>query len=225
MWSVLHHLESRLRNPLPGLPAQLRMMPDPPPPGQKTYAETGDDCLHGAVLALIYPRGGKAHLVFIRRPLTVVHHKGQIAFPGGHVEDGETPAEAAVREAWEEVGVIPGDIRLLGALTPLYIPPSHYCIYPFVAMTDIPPAFVPQPGEVDEIIETPLDHLLDEANLRTETWTFDIGPRRVPFYAFGPHKIWGATAMVLSEFLEILRSIDGLRSHLPASPDKEISTS
>ena len=52
-------------------------------------------------------------------------------------------------------------------------------------------------------------------------WTFDIGPRRVPFYAFGPHKIWGATAMVLSEFLEILRSIDGLRSHLPASPDKE----
>jgi len=205
MWRAANTLENRLRHPLPGLPAQMRMMPDPPPPGQKTYAETGDDCLHGAVLALLYPRGEKAHLVFIRRPQTVVHHKGQIAFPGGHVETGETPAEAAVREAREEVGIIPGNVRVLGALTPLYIPPSGFCIYPFVAATEITPVFVPQPGEVDEIIEAPLDHLLDANNLLNETWIFDIGPRRVPFYAYGPHKIWGATAMVLSEFLEILK--------------------
>ena len=209
MKEALNNLEDRLRHPLPGLPAQLRMMPVPPPPGQKTYTEVKDDCLHGAVLALLYPRNGKAHLVFIRRPQTVVHHKGQIAFPGGHVETDETPAEAAVREATEEIGVIPGSLRILGALTPLYIPPSGYCIYPFVAETDVPPAFVPQAGEVDEIIEAPLADLLDKDNVRKETWTFDIGPRQVPFYAVGPHKIWGATAMVLSEFLEILRPAGG----------------
>jgi 8-oxo-dGTP pyrophosphatase MutT (NUDIX family) len=221
MWAAFQSLEKRLRNPLPGLAAQLRMMPVPPPPGQKTYAETGDDCLHGAVLALIYPRGENPHLVFIRRPQSVVHHKGQIAFPGGHVEDGETPVEAAVREAREEIGIIPDDIRVLGALTPLYIPPSGYCIYPFVALSGIGPVFVPQPREVDEIIEAPVSHLLDENNLRTETWTFEAGSRRVPFYAFGAHKIWGATAMVLSELLEILRSTDDLSTHRPAPPEKE----
>jgi len=197
-------LSDRLRRPLPGLPAQLRMMPIPPPPDQKTYAEVGDDCLQGSVLVLFYPREGKPHLVFIRRPKTAVHHKGQIAFPGGHVEAGETRVEAAVREAQEEVGIIPGTIRVLGALTPLFIPPSGYCIYPFVGLTDRTPAFVPASDEVDEIIETPLDHILDPENARRETWTFEIGPRVVPFYAFGPHKIWGATAMVLSELLEIL---------------------
>ncbi|MHB8054225.1 MAG: NUDIX hydrolase [Candidatus Aminicenantales bacterium] len=205
MNAVLNDLDARLHRPLPGLAAQLRMMPVPPPPGQKTYTEVGDDCLHGAVLILLYPRNGQTHLVFIRRPLTVVHHKGQIAFPGGHVEDGETPAEAAVREAREEIGVNPGALRILGALTPLYIPPSGYCIYPFVAVTDVPPAFIPQPGEVDEIIEASLADILDERAVRRETWAFEIGPRQVPFYAVGPHKIWGATAMVLSEFLEILK--------------------
>ena len=209
MNAVLHSLKDRLRRPLPGLKAQLRMMPVPPPPGQKTYAEVGDDCLHGAVLALLYPRDGKIHLVFIRRPQSAVHHKGQIAFPGGHVETGETPAKAAVREAAEEIGVIPSTLRVLGALTPLYIPPSGFCIYPFVAATDVPPVFVPQDGEVDEIIEAPLSGLLDGHNLRRETWTFEIGPRQVPFFAVGPHKIWGATAMVLSEFLEILRPPGG----------------
>jgi 8-oxo-dGTP pyrophosphatase MutT (NUDIX family) len=162
--------------------------------------------------------------VFIRRPQTVVHHKGQIAFPGGHVEDGETAAEAALREAWEEVGVIPGTVRVLGALTPLYIPPSGYCIYPFVGVTDVPPVFTPQEGEVDEIIEAPLAHFFEPDTLRHETWPFDIGPRRVPFYAFGPHKIWGATAMVVSELMDILKSTDGFQNIFPAPPDKENST-
>jgi 8-oxo-dGTP pyrophosphatase MutT (NUDIX family) len=201
------HLTERLRSPLPGLPVQLRMMPIPPPPGQKTYAEVGDDCLQGAVLALLYPREGNPHLVFIRRPNTVLHHKGQIAFPGGHVETGETKAQAAVREAQEEVGVIPDSVRVLGPLTPLFIPPSGYCIHPFVAVTDMIPVFVPQVEEVDEIIEVPVAHLLDEKNSRRETWPFEIGLRQVPFYAFGPHKIWGATAMVLAELLDILRSV------------------
>jgi len=205
MNAALNDLGRRLHHPLPGLAAQLRMMPLPPPPGQKTYQEVGDDCLRGAVLILLYPRDGETHTVFIRRPQTVVHHKGQIAFPGGHVEDGETPAEAAVREAWEEIGVDPARIRVMGGLTPLYIPPSRYCIYPFVAATDASPVFLPQPGEVDEIIEAPLAPFFEGRNRRTETWAFDMGPRQVPFYAVGSHKIWGATAMVLSEFLEILR--------------------
>ena len=220
---VLNDLEPRLHRPLPGLSAQLRMMPLPPPPGQKTYLEAGEDCLQGAVLILLYPRDGETHTVFILRPQTVVHHKGQIAFPGGQIEDGETPAEAAVREAREEIGVDPDRVRILGGLTPLYIVPSRYCIHPFVAVTDVTPTFLAQPGEVDEIIEAPLAEFRAGRNRRTETWTFDLGPRRVPYYAVGAHKIWGATAMVLSEFLEILEPASG--SYAPASvqPKKECS--
>ena len=114
MNEALKSLKDRLRRPLPGPPAQLRMMPLPPPPGQKTYVEAGGDCLPGAVLALLYPRNGKTHLVFIRRPQNVVHHKGQIAFPGGHVETGETPAEAAFEKRWRKSASSPPPSASLG---------------------------------------------------------------------------------------------------------------
>ena len=111
-------------------------------------------------------------------------------------------------EAQEELGIDPASIRILVTLTPLYIPPSNYCIYPVVALTDISPDFLPSPLEVAEILEIPIDHLLDPRNIRQETWQFRGADVQVPFYAFGGHKIWGATAMVLAELLEILKGIN-----------------
>ncbi len=198
-------LTAILRRPLPGLPAQLEMAPMPRP-GTIDYPNTPPDSVPAAVLILIYPRDGAPHIVFIRRPGTSVHHKDQIAFPGGRIEGSESPVEAALRETEEEVGVRPSLIQVAGSLTPLFIPPSRYCVAPVVGLAAETPAFVPFPEEVAEILEVPLAQLLDPAAVRRETWQLDRGEVSVPFYAFGRHKIWGATAMILSEFLAVLRS-------------------
>jgi len=201
----LEAMAAVLRKPLPGLSVQLEMAPIPRP-GTVAYPDNPPDSVPAAVLILVYPKEGAPHLVFIRRPGHSLHHKDQIAFPGGRIEGAESPVQAALREAEEEVGVRPSLIRVAGSLTPLYIPPSRYCVSPVVGLAADTPAFVSFPEEVAEILEVPLSHLLDPAAVRRETWRLDRGEVSVPFYAFGRHKIWGATAMILSEFLAVLRS-------------------
>ena len=199
------NLKAALERPRPGLPAQLEMAPMPRP-GTVAYPDTPEGSVPAAVLILIYPKNGTPHIVFIRRPSHSVHHKDQIAFPGGQIEGAETPVEAALREAKEEVGVHPDLVVVAGSLTPLYIPPSGYCVAPVVGLAADIPAFVPFPEEVSEILEVPLAHLLDPATVQRETWRLERGDVAVPFYAFGEHKIWGATAMILSEFLAVIRA-------------------
>ncbi len=199
-------LARRLQGPKPGLDAQLRMVPMPPPT-TKTYADIGGDCAKAAVLALIYPRDGAPHLVLIRRTSTVLHHKDQIGLPGGQVEAGETLEQAALREAREEIGIDPGSVRVLGPLTPLYVFPSHFCVHPLVGISNLSPNFLPFPGEVAGIIEAPLALLLDPGTVRREVWNIRGVDREVPFFAVGPDKVWGATAMILAELLEILRDL------------------
>jgi len=201
--SFVLDLEGRLRAALPGPPAQLKMIPTPRP-GQQAYTEVEGTSLKAGVMLLLYPKAGGAHLAFIRRPATVLHHKNQISFPGGGIEAGEDFVEAALRETWEEIGVPEDRIRVLGGLTPLYIPPSNYCIYPVVGTASGAPVFRPRPEEVEEILEIPLAHLRDPGHVARETRTIRGEATEVPFYRFGSHKIWGATAMVLAEFLDVL---------------------
>lgn len=198
-------LTGRLRRDKPGLQAQLKMVPEPRP-GQKVYTEVEATCLKAGVMILLYQREGSWHVVLIRRPSTVLYHKDQIGFPGGQLEPGENFEQAALRETWEELRVYPDQVQIIGSLTPLYIPPSNYCIYPVLATTNWPLSFKPHPEEVAEIIEVPLSHLTNSRNIRRETWMISGQPVEVPFYSFEHHKIWGATAMVLAEFLEILKS-------------------
>jgi 8-oxo-dGTP pyrophosphatase MutT (NUDIX family) len=164
----------------------------------------------GGVLVLLYPQDGgdQLHLVLTRRTDTVGSHRGQISFPGGSVdpEDAST-AHTALREACEEIGVCADELRLLGDLTPLYIPPSDFRIYPHVAYAARQPQFNPQPDEVAELLEVPLSHFLDERSIAVEKWIIRDQPMRIPFFRVHGHKVWGATAMVLAELAEVIAGI------------------
>jgi 8-oxo-dGTP pyrophosphatase MutT (NUDIX family) len=120
------------------------------------------------------------------------------------MDDLESAIDTALREAAEELNIGPAEARILGELTPLYIPPSNYCVYPVVAVAAQRPDFRPSPREVAEVIEVPLAHLLDKRNIKREKWPLRGMDVTVPFYLFAGHKIWGATAMVLAELLDLI---------------------
>jgi 8-oxo-dGTP pyrophosphatase MutT (NUDIX family) len=202
--AILERIEKGLWMPLPGIPAQLRMAPDPRPQGHKAYFEVEGTCLKAGVLLLLYEKGGRLRILLTRRTERVLHHPGQISFPGGEQHPGESVEATALRETKEELGVDLEAARILGRLTPLYIAPSNYCVYPTVIFLPGEPLFRPQPDEVAEIIEVPVSHLAEPANRRREIWTIGDRTANVPFYEFQGHKIWGATAMVLAEFLALL---------------------
>lgn len=200
-------LRAALSRPLPGLAAQMHMAPQPRPGNEQIF--TPDlNCRRAGVLVLLYPgRNGELSLVLTRRTESVENHRGQISLPGGSMEAGENAVAAALREAQEELAVNPAQLELLGELSPLYIPASGFCIYPVVAYAGERPAFLPNPREVAEVIEVPLSHLLEPAVRCVEQWQMGGREVRVPFYAVGRHKVWGATAMVLCELLTLLSQI------------------
>jgi len=199
----LRLLGLRLHEERPGLRSQLKMVPDPRP-GDKTFEEAGDTCLRAGVLVLLYPQEDGLYLVLTRRTGQVAHHQDQISFPGGQMDEQESAVETALREATEEIGLKPDEVQVLGELTPLYIPPSNYCIYPVVAAAAGRPQFELSPHEVAEVIEIPIRHLLDPESIKRERWNLRGTEATVPFYFFQGHKIWGATAMVLAELLDLL---------------------
>lgn len=208
----LSHLRAALSRPLPGLTVQLRMSPQPRT-GAERILDPRLDCRRAGVLVLIYPCGDDACLVLTRRTDVLDTHRGQISFPGGSLDPGEDAATAALREGWEELAIDPARLEVIGALSPLYIPPSGFCIYPTVAVAAARPDFIPNPHEVAEIIEAPLAHLLAPNTRQEEVWEIRGAPVRVPFYAVGHHKVWGATAMVLCELLALLQPSEAERGN------------
>lgn len=183
--------------------AQHRMAPRPRsayrPPPKPGHPRTG------AVLFLLYPQAGQLHFVLTRRTDTLDNHQGQISLPGGRQEPGETLAQTAIRETDEELGIDLKDSMMLGRLASLYIAPSDFDIHPFVALHPARPDFRPAPAEVAELLEVPVEDLLEPAVHQDEDWTIRGHGVWVPFYRIGEHKVWGATAMVLSEFEHRLR--------------------
>ena len=185
-----------LRHKLPGEKAHLRMAPTFR--GDPTSME---EAVPAAVLVLFYPSGGNTHLVLIKRNEYDGPHSAQVSFPGGARETGDnTLEETALRETREEIGVS-GTIEILGSLTPLHIPVSNFMVYPFVGWMEKSPVFRPDPTEVQYVIEVNLKELLDPANRDSETLYHHTEPIEAPFYQVGKEKIWGATAMMLSEVL------------------------
>ena len=199
-------LKERLTRVAPGVSTQMTMAPQPRPRHQP-FPEVAQTSSQAAVLILLYPRDGLICVVLMRRTETVLHHRDQIGLPGGQVEAGETFEEAALRETEEELGVPTSLVRILGRLTPLYIPVSDFCVYPFVGVCGQPLSFIPDPIEAAEVIEIPLGFLADPASVRREEWIIREAPVQVPFYAFQHYKIWGATAMILAEFVKVVKDL------------------
>ncbi len=203
-------LERRLRQalttPLPGLEAQLRMAPSPRVGWDPEHPPA--DLRDAAALLLVYPLNGVPHVLLTVRGAGLRKHTGQVSLPGGSVDLEESIEAAALREASEEVGVPPASVRLLGRLTPLHIPVSGYMLHPVVGLVAARPPFKREEWEVARILEVPITILGDPAIVKRHTRRRELGGRAididVPYFEIDGEQVWGATAMVLSEFMAIV---------------------
>lgn len=193
-------LRERLAGTLPGLQAQLRFMPTPPKTGW-TPGEFPADARLAAGLLLVYPGADGPSIPLTVRASHLRRHAGQISLPGGATDAGETLVQAALREAHEEIGVDPARVRILGELTPVHVLVSGFTLHPIVGITDDRPEFRPAAHEVETIVEVSIADLQDASNIRRGTRTREGLAIEYPYFHLRGHQVWGATAMVLGEFV------------------------
>ena len=197
------------KQPLFALDAHLKMAPLERVQYLQNYDYSAKNPKASAVLSLFYPKNGLAHLLLIVRSSYPGVHSSQIAFPGGKKElDDFDLQETALREANEEVGVSPLDIEIVKQWSDLYIPPSNFMVSAFMGITQKQQNFVLQPDEVSGIIELPVIELLNDALVKNVRMTTSYATNiEVPAFVINDHIVWGATAMILSEIKETLKSV------------------
>jgi 8-oxo-dGTP pyrophosphatase MutT (NUDIX family) len=200
--TCIARLRASIDRPLPGLDAQAVMAPRPArqwPPGFDPARAR-----RAAGLVLLYPRDDRAHIVLTLRADFLGRHSGQVSLPGGALDPGETFEQAALREAHEEVGLEPDTVRTLGALTPLDIQVSGFRLHPILAAMSDRPALRPANAEVARILEVPVSMLMDPSTVVWRSLTREGRRYDVPVFVVDGADVWGATAMVLAEFLALL---------------------
>jgi 8-oxo-dGTP pyrophosphatase MutT (NUDIX family) len=194
-------IRQRLNEELPGVEAQTRMAPAGREP--LTPSKLKGDLKEGAVLVLLFPQDGKPSTLFtVRRP-ELRHHGGQISFPGGRRENGESLDQTALRETKEEVGIETRSVRVLGRLTPLFIPPSGFVVQPFVAAMESLPQLKIDETEVERTFVSSISELADSRNQKVEKQIVRSVELQIPCFQLGQDRIWGATAMITSELLAL----------------------
>jgi 8-oxo-dGTP pyrophosphatase MutT (NUDIX family) len=198
-------LAARLQQPLPGEEAQYRMAPSGRARAARLISDIRD-YRSSSVLVLCYPNREAMSTVLLKRHDYQGVHSGQVGFPGGKQEPGESLEQTALREAGEEIGLDPGSVRVMGQLTNLYIPVSRFMVQPFVAVAPARPSFVPDPYEVQQVIEADLHKLADKSIITTGMIPRGNGMSiETPYYNVNGFIVWGATAMIISEFTSVLQ--------------------
>ena len=195
------------KKPLPGRPSHLKMMWAQREELLKNPDKFSESPKKAAVLAAFYPDlNEETHLLLIKRQGGNGVHAHQIALPGGKYESFDLDLkETALREAYEEVGILPAQISYVRALSSLYIPPSNFIVQPFIALYDKELPFVLEASEVHSIIEVPLSVLVREDIVTSKCVQLSQSSKvKVPGFAIGDEWVWGATAMMLSEIRTIL---------------------
>lgn len=205
LYQIEAQIQTALTAPLPGRQAHLLLAPRPRRGWKPDQVPSG--ATEAAALLLLYPLDDTPHVLLTVRAGRLSQHSGQVSFPGGVVEGDETVREAALREATEEVGIEATSVRILGALSTLYIPVSDFALHPVLGLSDEAPRLRPAAAEVSRVLQVPLTDLGNPQNLRLGTrWRRD---RRyhVPYFEIEEERVWGATAMILAELLGVLGNL------------------
>lgn len=205
--SFLLDLSNRLKETLPAFEAHKRVMQH-----RQSVVDIGEKAKlarKSAVLALLYPKENKLHTVFILRSIYKGVHSGQISFPGGSMEPTDSNLmETALREANEELSIVSEKVQILGNLSPIFVPPSNFIIEPYLGFQSEQPHFIADPYEVQGILECPLDALIAPNSLiNSKISRADGHSLNVKGFQLNNHLIWGATAMVVEELVEVLSSL------------------
>ncbi|MDW3651303.1 MAG: CoA pyrophosphatase [Bacteroidia bacterium] len=198
-------LSSALAGPLPGWEAQIGMASKY---GKASRVQVPNNPREGGVLALLYPKESDLHMCFMERSRDGGVHSGQVSFPGGKREVYDRDlAATALREAEEELGIPAHQVELLGQFSQLYIPASNFMVSPFVGSLGFRPDFDLDEREVANLIEVPLQRLLEEESQEIEIKIREDFSVEAPAWLINDQIIWGATAMMLNELLVIIRSL------------------
>ncbi|MDZ7659601.1 CoA pyrophosphatase [Fodinibius sp.] len=205
MHPLIQFLEDRLSQGLPGRKAQVKMAPEPVDGGEIQEMEPSAEANASSVLILLFPNEDeKMELVLTLRSHDI-DHGGQISFPGGRAEKNESLHQTALREAKEEIGVSPDTITVIGELSELYVSHSNNLVIPVLGFTNTRPEFNINPAEVEEVFAIELHSLLHKKNITIENWDLHSYTYRVPYWDIHQVPLWGATAMMLNEFLDLYR--------------------
>ncbi|MFZ4548986.1 MAG: NUDIX hydrolase [Bacteroidales bacterium] len=203
-----NQLRAELALEMPGTAAHLRLAPEMRIEDIKT-GRLPAGAVESAVLILLYPKNVRLHTVVILRNEYDGVHSGQISLPGGKKEQTDIDFKAtALREAQEEIGIIPEKFEVLGQLSPFYVRPSNFIIYPFIAFQKEQPEFHRDPTEVQRIIEIDLQNETTYENIEKRTLTFKNNFQVIaPGFVVGNEFMWGATAMIFSELIHVLKNM------------------
>lgn len=203
--TLISHLTTTFHHPLfrlPGEQAQFKMVPK----GREKFISPSMVYQPSAVLIYLFPdHEGKTHISILRRTVYPGHHSGQLALPGGKFEpEDRNIIQTAIRETKEEIGISIDSQQVIGRLSPLAVPISNFEITPVVAYSHNVPDFILDPVEVDQLYLLPIQKLIQAPVLSGNFESKNNLQIHAPYYAIDDLKIWGATAMILAEFIHII---------------------